>query len=121
MNYDKTVFRTTGYQLTGTNMFPVQEFPSLTKMFGLITDSRTTINRQQAGIILNLPCERQLLLFGASYKISYPCKDFHLLKFALQQISNLLGNQASEYEDDNLTEGICRVLEESKTQNFSLS
>ncbi|MGA7932346.1 MAG: glycosyltransferase family 4 protein, partial [Kovacikia sp.] len=71
--------------------FPVEVIPN-----GLDVEIYKPINRQLARSILNLPNDRQLLLFGASYGTNDPRKGFHLLEAALQKISNLLGDQTPE-------------------------
>ena len=55
---------------------------------GLDTDKYRPVDQSIARNLLNLPQDRQLILFGALNPTSDPRKGFHLLKPALQQIAN---------------------------------
>lgn len=55
---------------------------------GLDTKKYKPIDRQIARELLNLPQDKQLVLFGAMFATSDPRKGFHVLQPALQKLSN---------------------------------
>jgi glycosyltransferase involved in cell wall biosynthesis len=69
---------------------PVEVIPN-----GIDTAVYKPIERQLARSILNLPIDRQLILFGASYA-NDPRKGFQCLKSALQRLSSQQHNQSVE-------------------------
>ncbi|GAA6618297.1 glycosyltransferase family 4 protein [Scytonema sp. NUACC26] len=56
---------------------------------GLDIDKYKPTEREKARKLLNLPQDKQLILFGAINAISDPRKGFHLLQAALQKLSKL--------------------------------